>query len=114
MPEGSQLLAQTLVTVHHHGFGRSLQMTRRKGSSGTFSMQPHTTELIELGTVLGSGSFSHVLKLVDKQDSADDVFTQGATTHHLRHCLEQEAEALKDLCTITGVSPNCMIPTVPS
>jgi serine/threonine protein kinase len=79
-------------------------------------MQPHTTELIELGTVLGSGSFSHVLKLVDKQDSADDVFIKVPQYHHLRHCLEQEAEALKDLCDNRCIpklyDTNCPIKTL--
>jgi hypothetical protein len=97
MPEGFCLLAQTLISVHEHGLGTSRsQMTRSKGSHGKFSMEPHTAEFIELGNYLGSGSFSHVLKLVDKDN--DNVFIKIPLDHYVRRGLDSEAEVLKDLC----------------
>ena len=95
MPEGFCLLAQTLASVHHGLITRSSQ--RRSNNCDSFSLQPDTADSIELGNYLGSGSFSHVLRLVDKKDS-NDLCIKLPQFHHVRDCLEREAKALKDLC----------------
>ena len=92
MPAGFRLLAQTLMSVHL-GLSTSRMMNRRR----SFSMQPHNAESIELGHYLGSGSFSHVLKLVEQQGS-DDVFIKIPKHDQLTKVLESEAEVLKELC----------------
>jgi Protein kinase domain len=94
MPQGFRFLAETLMSVHH-GSGTS-RMRNSKGCRRSFSMQSHTAESIELGNYLGSGSFSHVLQLVEK--CSDDVFIKIPKHDQVEDCLECEAEVLKDLC----------------
>jgi serine/threonine protein kinase len=63
MSMGFCLLAQTLISVHH-GIRTGPLRKNIEGSRHSYSIDPDTT--IELGEPLGSGSFSHVFKLIDK------------------------------------------------
>jgi serine/threonine protein kinase len=59
-------------------------------------MRAHATEPIEVGRYLGSGAFSHVLKLV--VNGSDDVFMKVPKSHRMKKSLESEAKVLKELC----------------
>jgi serine/threonine protein kinase len=59
-------------------------------------MRAHAAESIKVGQYLGSGAFSHVLKLGVK--GSDDVFVKVPKSHRMKKSLESEAEVLKNLC----------------
>jgi Protein kinase domain len=91
LPEGFCLLARTLMSVND-GLGKS----PIKDCHHRFSMCSHGAESINLVKYLGSGAFSHVLKL--GVEGSNDVFIKVPKSYRMKKSLEGEAEVLKHLC----------------
>ncbi|KAI2509378.1 protein tyrosine kinase [Fragilaria crotonensis] len=95
LPAGFRLLARTLMSAQP-SVGKSLFASMKDTTgSDSCSMRSNNAEPIKLGFYLGSGAFSHVLKL--DINGRDDAFVKVPKSHRMKKSLEGEAEALRNL-----------------
>ena len=93
MSVGFCLLARMLVSVHA-AVGASLN-TSNNDRRHCFVMHADDAESMELGDPLGSGAFSHVYKLIQKDKG--DMFVKVPKSYRLKNSLIIEAAALQVL-----------------
>ena len=96
MPAGFCLLARTLMSVERGV--ESFLFADKKSFHGRSSLRsglPQDAAPFRLGQYLGSGAFSHVLKVIIK--GRNDVFAKVPRSYRMRMCLVGEAMALNEL-----------------
>ena len=96
MPAGFCLLARTLMSVERGV--ENFRFADKKSFHGRSSLRsglPQDAAPFRLGQYLGSGAFSHVLKLIIK--GRNDVFAKVPRSYRMRMCLVGEATALNEL-----------------
>ena len=102
MPAGFYLLAQTLMSVHDR-VGTSALTKTSEGECHSFGMHLDATESIELGALLGSGAFSHVFRLKEKE--TNDVFVKVPKSPQMEKSLLNEVQALTELAGLKNDIP---------
>jgi hypothetical protein len=95
--QGFCLLAQTLMSAHAQ-LGSSMWKPKHRCRLSV-SVQPTVDMPIRLGNPMGSGAFSDVFELIQK-DGKNNVFVKVPKSYQLKNSLVIEARALKVLAVV--------------